>query len=239
MRPGPGPSKVWYLRRLDLFLSLTDVQIDAVARLLDDESIPAGAELLRDRQRERLHLVKEGAVRLYAEEGGQRSTLALLGPGRLFGLSAAFGDARPTIGAVTLEPSYVCFATWQKLLHLFEQHPAVMARLTQALLEQIFYAETWLERQHGTAPRVRLAMTLLELADQFGVPAADGVRIRFRLTQADLARMINTSRETVSRVMAEFLREGWVGRAEGRLVVRERQPLERLVEGGRPAPTEA
>lgn len=63
---------------------------------------------------------------------------------------------------------------------------------------------------------------LLELDDEFGEPAALGRRIPFRLTQADLARMIGLSPETVSRLMAEFGRLGWVEREAGLLVIRDR-----------------
>ena len=94
--------KVWYLRRLDLFLSLTDEEVEAIASLLDDHEIPAGAELLRDRKRDRIYLVKQGAVRLYVGDQRRQVTLALLGPGRLFGLSATFGEDNPAIGAATM-----------------------------------------------------------------------------------------------------------------------------------------
>ncbi len=223
--------KVWYLRRLDLFLSLTDEEIEEMARLLDDHEIPTGAELLRDRKRDRIYLIKTGAVRLYITEQEQQVTLALLGPGRIFGLSSAFGIADPSIGATTLEPSYICFATWTKLLEVFAQYPQVMLRMTSALAEQIFHAETWVERLHTYDPRTRLAYLLLELCDDF-CDSVDGIqRSRFRLTQADLARMINVSRETVSRIMAEFSREGWVAREHGMLLIHNRAALHDIVHG--------
>lgn len=46
-------NKVWYLHHLDLFLSLTDLEIEEIARALDDHHIPAGAELIHDRRRDR------------------------------------------------------------------------------------------------------------------------------------------------------------------------------------------
>ncbi len=223
--------KVWYLRRLDLFLSLTDEEIEEIARQLDDHEVPAGVELLRDRQRDRIYLIKTGVVRLYVAEQEQQLTLALLGPGRLFGLSSTFGATDPAIGAITLEPSYICFATWAKLLEAFSHHPQVMLRMTVALAEQIFLAETWVERLHARDPRTRLAQLLLELCDEFCEPVDRGRRLRFRLTQADLARMINVSRETVSRLIAEFNRAGWVTREGSFLVIHDRASLEALVQG--------
>ncbi len=219
--------KVWYLRRLDLFLSLTDEEVEAIAQVLDDQQIPAGTELLHDRRRDRIYLIKEGAVRLYAGEQRQQVTLALLGRGRLFGLASTFGEANPTIGASTLEPSYVCSATWPKILQLFEHHSQVMLQLTQALAEQIFFTETWIEH-HTRAPRLRLANVLLELYDDFGDPIDGGQRIRFRLTHADLARMISVSRETVSRLMADFSRAGWISRDGALVVIHNRAALEEL-----------
>jgi CRP/FNR family transcriptional regulator len=228
MGPTGEDKKVWYLRRLDIFLSLTDEEIDKIARVLDDRLVPAGAELLRDRQREQLFIVKSGAVRLYADSQQRQPTLALLGPGRLFGLSATVGRGSPTIGATTLEPSFVCFGTMPRLLQLFGQHPEVMVRLTNALVEQIFFAETWVERAIVQSPRGRLASLLLDLCDQFGEPVAGGQRIRFRLTHADLAGMIGVARETVSRLMADLHRSGLVIRNAGLLVVPDRTTLEAL-----------
>lgn len=228
-------NKVWYLRHLDLFLSLTDAEIDEIARALDDHHIPAGAELIHDRQRERIYLIKTGAVRLYTQEQGQQVTLALLGPGRLFGLSGSFGNDNLIIGAVTLEPSFICFASLPKLMSLFSQFPDVMISMTRALAEQIFVAETWIERASAMSPRVRLASLLLDLCVDFCEPFENGHRVKFRLTQADVARMINVTRETVSRVMTDFTRAGWIERREGRLMVRDHAALQRIARGGEDA----
>ncbi|HSH81398.1 MAG TPA: Crp/Fnr family transcriptional regulator [Herpetosiphonaceae bacterium] len=224
-------NKVWYLRHLDLFLSLTDTEIEEIARALDDHHIPAGAELIHDRQRERMYLIKSGAVRLYTEEHGQQMTLALLGRGRLFGLSSSFGHDSPIIGATTLEPSYICFASVPKLVSLFSQFPDVMVGMTRALAEQIFVAETWIERATAVSSHIRVATVLLDLCEEFCEPVAGGFRIKFRLTQADLARMINLTREPVSRVVAGFIRAGWIERHAGRLVIRDHVALRQIAQG--------
>jgi len=220
--------KVWYLRHLDLFLSLTDEEVEKIARLLDQTYLPAGVEIPNHGECEQIHLINSGVVRLYINEHRQQVTLALLGPGRLFGLSSAFGEAHPAINATTLEPSSISCASWTKLLEAFAHYPEVMLRLTAALAEQIFFAETWLEHLHARDPRTRLAQLLLELREEF-CDSGDGERrLRFRLTQADLARMINVSRETVSRLMVEFNHAGWVAREHGLLVFHNRPGLDDL-----------
>lgn len=224
-------TKIWYLRRMDLFASMTDEEIEQMAMLLNDHLIPADVDLLEHRARETVLLVKTGAVRLYARQSRPRVTVAILGPGRLLGLSPAVGDDSATIGAMTLAPSYICFATWPRLVEVLLGHPSVMLKVTQAMAEQVFRAETWQERLGKRDPGARLADLLLELSDEFGEESGTARRIPFRVTQADLARMIGLSRETVSRTMAQFDQTGAIARERGRIVIRDRGALAAVAAG--------
>lgn len=223
---GAAPrKKVWYLQRLDLFADLSEEEVEEMAVLLHDHHVPAGVELLGRRERDRVYLVKEGAVRVDVGEGPNRATVALLGPGRLFGLSSAAGENAPAVAATTVVSSYVCIATWSKLVEVLTVRPPVLLRVMRSLAEQVFRIETWRARLGAKPPAARLAGLVLELADEFGEPGEGRRVLPFRLERADLARMVGTSRETASRVMAGFERAGWVGRDGGRIVVRDRQAL--------------
>lgn len=218
-------NKVWYLRRVDLFASMTDDEIEEVARLLGDHHVPSGVELMGHRRCDHVYLVKAGAVRLHTGDLRRQVTLALLGPGRIFGHSSVLGDDSLLIGATTLVPSYVCVVTWSKMMEVFVRYPSVMLKMTHALAEEVLRADVWRERFGMASPRLRLASLLIQLSDEFGESTSSGRRIQFYLTQADLARMIGLSRGTVSRLMAEFSRRGWVARDNGLVVVRDRDAL--------------
>ncbi len=217
--------KVWYLQRVDLLSSLTDDEIEDIARLLGDHHMSANVELLGDRQHDRIYIIKEGAVRLHSGGSRDQVTLALLGRGKTFGLSSTVGDDDQVIYATTLVPSYVCFASWSKMMEVFNRYPQVMVKMMAALADQLFRAEAWRARFGISSPRRRLAHLLIELSDEFGAQTEVGRVVQFRLTQTDLGRMIGLSRETVSRLMAEFDRLGWVGREKGLLVVRDHHAL--------------
>lgn len=217
--------KVWHLRRIDLFASMTQEEIERLATLLDDQFVPPGAELLGNRERDRVFLVKRGAVRLYEELNAHQVTLALLGPGKLFGLSSTFGDDSPALSAQTMTESYMCFSTWPRLVEVLSGHPQVILRMMRGLAEQVFHAETWLARVGTRSPRTRLADLLIELCDEFGEPVPGGRRIQFRVTQLDLARMVGVSRETVSRLMTELRTKGIISREHGRLIIHDRARL--------------
>lgn len=217
--------KSWHLRGLDLFASMSTEDIERLAILLDDHLVPAGTELLQDLRRERVFLVKQGVVRLYEGRGQHQVTVALLGPGRLFGLSSTFGNDASNIGATTITESYICFSTWPKLMEVLAGHPNVVLHMVRGLAEQVFKAETWLARFGTRSPRARLADLLQELGREFGETTAEGCTIRFRLTQRDLACMIGASRETVSRIMSDFQALDLVSRRQGLIVLHDEQRL--------------
>jgi CRP-like cAMP-binding protein len=217
--------KVWHLRRLDLFASMTDEEVEHLAELLDDRVISAGVELLKGIDQERVYLLKSGAVRLYQTRGDQQITVALLAPGRLFGLSSTFGNDDSTLGAVTLTEAHVCFTSWPKLIEVLSGHPGAVLQMMRGLAEQVFRAENWLARFGARSPRARLADLLVELADDFAEPIEGGCRVQFLATQADLARMVGVSRETISRLMRVFRELGLISLRGGHIIIHDRTRL--------------
>lgn len=218
-------SKVWYLRRVDLFSSLADHQVEHIAQLLGDHQIPAGVELLGERRDGDICIVKEGVVRLHGGDARHPVTLALLGPGRVFGPTSRRGGSGASRLATTMVPSYVCFASWAMMTKILFRYPEVMVGLIHSLADEVWHAESWRSRVGMVSPCDRLADLLVELGEEFGQPTDAGQRIPFPLTQAELGQMTGLSRETVSRLMGHFSRQGWVTREEELLVVRDSDAL--------------
>ena len=74
----------------------------------------------------------------------------------------------------------------------------------------------------------KLARLLLEWSTD-GDPTSEGIRIKVALTHEEIAQLIGTSRETVTRVLGEF-REKKVAQLRGStLVIQDKAALERLV----------
>ncbi len=97
------PDKLWFLRRLNLFDGMTDIEVEAVSRDLRMRHCPARSTIL-DGASERIYLIKEGRVRLYnLSAQGQEVTTAVLGPGQLFGLGALFGRTTEATHAEPME----------------------------------------------------------------------------------------------------------------------------------------
>lgn len=200
-------NKLWFLRRLDLFEGMTETEISAIAMLLHERSCRLGADVVVKPTGDRVYLLKAGRVRVTNGD----VNVAILGPGQLFGTSALFGAAVTSQKVTALEDVVICEAGAGEFLRAMTTHPRLAAKVAMILARQMFELEDTVQRAATEPIDARLADLLLRLADRSVTPS----RIR-SVSQADIARMIGASRESVSRLIAAWERDGLL-RARPRL----------------------
>jgi CRP/FNR family transcriptional regulator len=192
-------SKLWFLRRLDLFESLSDAQVEQIATLMRDRTCAAGEDVTVRPSGDRIYVIKKGRVRVHNGD----LAVAVLGPGQIFGTSALFGAAITNQRVVAVDEVLICDASSAKFLQIMAGHPGLAAKMMTLLARQMFELEQSVERVASDTVDQRLADMILRLAGR----EKDLLRVR-NLSQADLARMIGASRESVSRALGRWERDG-------------------------------
>jgi CRP/FNR family transcriptional regulator, cyclic AMP receptor protein len=178
---------------------------------------------------DRVYLLKEGRIRLYhLLEDGQEVTTAVLKPGQLFGLGALFGGDESATNAEALEPSLVCDAGAQDFLAMLARHPLLMAKVLMVMARQIFQLERAIESMASQTVPIRLAGLLLSMRSETN--SASGVEPLPAVSQEEMAKSIRTSRESVSRTLARWQREGVIGRRGRRIIVLRPDHLRRIAD---------
>lgn len=219
---GDDSRSLWYLQHIDLFRNLPPDAIAALAQLLVVQHFTAG-ELVAgpDAPRDRVYVIKEGEVRLFHRApDGREATVAVLGEGRLFGLSDLFGSGSPGLLAQTMRDSVLCYADGQQFMSALARSPAAIVELTQQLGTQLLEVERQVERFAFTDARTRLASVLLRLTSESGEPTGEGGRrLPAGVTREAIARMIGARRETVARQLSALEAEGYIRRDGRRLTV--------------------
>jgi len=109
-----------------------------------------------------------------------------------------------------MEPSEVCSVESAAFDRAVRSSPELLATFMVRISEQVSDALTLLDDFRGRDVASRLARVLVKFSKQYGVPTEAGVRIELPVTHQDLANMIGTARETVSRNMARFRQQGFV-----------------------------
>jgi CRP/FNR family cyclic AMP-dependent transcriptional regulator len=167
-----------------------------------------------------LYLVASGRVQLYrATRDDRRFVLATLGPGSMFGEAALLGGEGPDTMAVALEPCTVWIVPGKRALEISSTDAMFGFGLMQAMGQRVMEAENRLERVAYSTISSRLAALLLELG---GDDPGNAVRV----THQELADMLGTWRETISKTLQDFRRRGLVESGRRQLILLDKESLE-------------
>lgn len=176
-----------------------------------------------------LFFLAEGQVKSYrvSHDGaevilGFNSAVDVLGEVGLFHPS---GVRQVSVSA--MEPSRCLTLDRARLLAFMTRHPPAMERLLERLSTVAVRAAYSFTGVAFDDIRRRVARALLTLADEFGEPTDDGVRIRLTLSQATLAALVAASRENVNRALSSFIADRVLSQSRGRFVLHDRGALEK------------
>lgn len=177
----------------------------------------------------RVLVIESGYAKVSATtEDGKEIVLAFRGPGDVIGEVAALGGEARSATVRALEPIDAIALALGDFESFLEQHPRValvllkvnIARLREANRQQFEFAA------YQTLGRI--ARRLVELAERFGEPCEDGIRITLRISQDELAGWAGASREATSKALHDLREMGLIDTHRRSLTVRDIDHLRNL-----------
>lgn len=213
-------NKVWYLRQNRLFAEAGQGAIDDSEHIFKTTVFPKRALVFDQGDAGRLvYLVKRGQVRISRlTADGKEVTVAVLGPGDLFGEETLFEEQPRTTVATCMEESLLCSASADDLFALLSRNPALALNVAKILSDRLGDASATMEDLAYARVPDRIVHLFERLAVDHGVPTPEGTRVDVRLTHADIASLIGSTRETVSLEMSNLQKAGRL-RSDGRFIV--------------------
>ena len=207
------PNKVWYLQHNRLFHGVPLKQVEKYAHLFHEQDFrPKEIVFSEGDLGDAIYLLKTGHVRLYRlTEDGKELTLAILGPGDVFGELALFDEARRQTFAEALEPSHICAASVEDFTRLMSHKPQLTMMVAGEIARRQGEMETRIAGLAYGSSRVKLISTLRHLAREHGERRADGkVCIVVRLSHQELAQLMGVTRETCTIELGKLQKSGAV-----------------------------
>ena len=176
------------------------------------------------------YVVRKGHARAVRENpDGRTIALAHFGPGDIFGELAMFDDERRSATVEAADELEVLGILGRDMRRLMREHPDIAVKLSISLGRRLRAANERLARQSFQTVQSRVALVLGQLVEQACAEGAPPTDVLVRATQADLAKLAGSSRESASRFLAVLERAGVVTQGRGRIVVHDVDALQRYV----------
>ena len=209
------------LRASKLFAGMTDaIAAECVGQFT----------LVRARRRRQLFRQGDACTQIYClirgfvhierlTEDGDDFTVRIVGRGDVFGDESLLDKAVHSRSATALDDCIVAVCRAENLKALCMRHPLLALNIARCLQEHHDRVLNRVERMAFSRSANRLLTLLRELAADCGVREACGTRLEVVLTQAQLASLIGTTRETVSYELGKLERNGDLFRRGRKIVI--------------------
>jgi CRP/FNR family transcriptional regulator len=221
------------LGRVPVFSALSPDELERVAQVAVPRRFEAGEIVFKEGDEgSTCYIVRSGRARAVHEHPDGRSiTLAHFAPGDIFGEMAMFDGERRSATVETTEGTEAIAILSADMHRLLREHSDISVKLIAALGRRLRDTNERLARQSFQTVQSRVAAVLAQLVEAARAEAGDGSEgdVTITTTQAELAQLAGSSRESASRFLAVLERAGIITQGRGRLTVHDAKALARYV----------
>lgn len=210
-----------FLRRVPLFSSLSEAQLDQLAAGSVRRNFPKGRTIVAEGEPSAsLYILLSGRAKVQRSDAeGKEVILAMLGPGEAFGEMSLIDDAPRSASVITVESCDFMAINKDSFKSMLAQNQEMAMEVMKGLVKRLREADKKIETLALLDVYGRVARVLLDFSEEQGEERI----IRNKLPRQEIAKMIGASREMVSRVMKGLEIDGYiVPLPEGKLVLREK-----------------
>jgi CRP/FNR family cyclic AMP-dependent transcriptional regulator len=213
---------VQLLRQVSIFAELSlETVADLAKRVWQKTAEPGSVIVSHEDAGDALFVIASGKVKvvLYGETG-REIILSILRAGDFFGEMALLDKQPRSANVVAVEESLLLGLDRDAFQTHLSAHPTTALAVLAELSRRLRHADEVIGNLALLDVYARVARTVRDLAQKQGEPVDGGLLIKERPTQQEIAGLIGTSRETVSRALSDFARRGLLEMSGKQILVR-------------------
>jgi CRP/FNR family transcriptional regulator len=219
------------VREEHLFCNLPAAAVHRLNEIRSTAVYPKSAMLFIEGQQPRgIFVLCAGKAKLStSSEEGKTIITKIAEAGDVLGLNATISNRPYEVTVEMMEPGQANFITRDALLHFMREYGEVAVRVAEQLSRNYYSAYEEI-RTLGltTSPSEKFARLLLGWCNT-GAGNGDPLHLKMTLTHVEIAEMIGTTRETVSRLFSDFKKRQLLQLKGATLVIRNKAALEKMV----------
>ena len=220
-------------RRPGWFCSLGSAVLADLELATSTISLPSQAPLFKQGDEARcLYLICGGYLKLTAGQAHDRQMIVrVAGPGSMLGLYAVLSHGVYEVSAESLTSAQLRPVERERFLGFLRTHKEAQMRAVQCICQEYRFAlQDACRIALSETVAGRLGRLLLELGNQIGeYLTSGGFRFPLLLTHEEMASMTCTTRETVTRTLGQFRKDGWISIEDSLVTVHQPERLQNLL----------
>jgi CRP/FNR family transcriptional regulator/CRP/FNR family cyclic AMP-dependent transcriptional regulator len=218
-----------FFRKFDLFAELDDRELGSIATVAKVRRYAKDDVVFHaDESGDIFCLIKEGQVKItMISPEGKEIILSMLGSGEFFGEMSLLDDAPRSATVIAMEPLEVVTIWRNDFLQILQENFSITRKVLAELSKRLRSASNRIESLATMDVYGRLARFFLDLAAESGKPLDNGYVAVTRPTHQSIANMIGTSRETVSRLIHDLMRQNLL-LSEGKTIYLRKSALDQF-----------
>ncbi len=225
------------LAKVDILEPLPPEEVERLALLSSSMRLEAGQAVALEEDRETLLLLASGRVRVHEPSttgGGPDLTFSMIEEGTFVAQSGFALRLSRALHVEALQPSTMLVLRWEDFEELVLRNPEVGIKTIRLLSERLAACEGRLSDLIRKEVPARLAGLILSLSEHQGVITRDGSRrIPTRYTHQQLASIVGSNREAITRAFGRLRKAGTVEIRGRHIHLTDADTLQRLAETGR------
>lgn len=192
-----------------LFNAANPETLDLLTSIAVEHEYPAGrAVLMEDAWGNAVYFVVSGWVKVRRLSGDSVLTLAILGRGDFFGEMAILDESPRSTDVIALSPVKLVSISAQRFVQTLFKDSQLHHRMLQLMVRRLRQTNIRFQMRNKP-PAIKLANTLVSLADNYGYSSPNGAEI-FNIPLQDLADIADISLDETSKIMEKLDSKGWI-----------------------------
>ncbi|WP_406243530.1 Crp/Fnr family transcriptional regulator [Tissierella carlieri] len=182
-----------------IFSNLTYEEMMEVARITKEKTFEKGEMIyMAGDKGDKLYVIHSGKVKITRfTDSGKEQVIRVLGPGDFMGELSIFSPLPLTDNGEALSQTVACMIDGKKLKELMKKYPTIAFKVMEELSQRLEKAEHLIENISLHRVERRLALTLINMANEKG-------EVSLKMSKRDFASHLGMSQETLSRKLTVF-----------------------------------
>lgn len=198
--------KIDFLKKISYFSEASKEELQAIADIMVERQYRRNMILFMEGELgEAIHFVMEGKVKIYkTSEDGREHILYIAVPGDIFAEVILFNEVNYPATAEVIEDGRIAFIHNADLEQVLINHPSMAVAIIKVLNKRLMTAQSQVKSLALQNTHSRTAEMLLRLANDLGRQTPEGIELDLNISRQELANMVGTTRETVTRILTSF-----------------------------------